>query len=216
MARARTLHFRPVTMVSSRDDVRSPHPLNCSGAATRLRDCLSMETPRAVRTGPPAGKLAVRRGAIAVELLVSVPILVILLLAVIEFGLIFAAIKQVAFASRLGAKLASEAGTTANLTTIVSDGTLRAAIDRHLQAAGATGSCQIIVQYGTGGVPMTLVSAPNSCDCGASALAGPGTGTFVRVEVGALLDEFCPNLLGPFGFSIAGRAISHTTTFALE
>jgi Flp pilus assembly protein TadG len=191
-----------------------------NGDYTRMSRSLPGSTPTqtgcAIRSGLPAGKPALRRGAIAVELLVSVPILVILLLAVIEFGLIFAAIKQVAFASRLGAKLASEAGTTANLTTIVSDGTLRAAIDRQLQAAGATGSCQIIVQYGTGGVPMTLLSAPNSCDCGASALAGPGTGTFVRVEVGALLDEFCPNLLGPFGFSIAGRAISHTTTFALE
>ena len=216
MARARPLHSWSVTMVFSRDDVRSPRPLHCFGAATRLRVCIPMERGRVVRPRSPAGRSLGRRGAIAVELLVSVPILVILLLAVIEFGLIFAAIKQVAFASRLGAKLASEAGTTANLATMVSNGTLRAAIDRHLQVAGATGSCQIIVQYGTGGVPMTLVSAPNTCSCGASALPGPGTGTFVRVEVGALLDEFCPNLLGPFGFSIAGRAISHTTTFALE
>ncbi len=158
-----------------------------------------------------------RRGAIAVELIVSVPILIILLLAVIEFSLIFVAMKQVAFASRLGAKEASEAGSIAALNTLVSSGTLRGLVDRQLQAAGSPGACQVIVQYGNGATytPLTDVG-PTPCECFASFFDGPTEGTFVRVEVGAFLSDFCPNLLGPFGFSIADQKVSATTTYRLE
>lgn len=158
-----------------------------------------------------------RRGAIAVELIVSVPILVIMLLAVIEFALIFVSMKQLTFASRLGAKVASEAGSIPALNTLVSSGTLRDVINRQLQAAGSPGACQVIVQYGSGNSYTTVDDVgPTPCECFASFFDGPTRGTFVRVEVGAFLTDFTPNLLGPFGFSIAGQKVSATSTYRLE
>ncbi len=161
--------------------------------------------------------MRVRSGAVAVELIVAVPILMILVLAVIEFSVIFTAIKQVNFASRVGAKEAAEAGSIGNLNTLVSSGTLRNVVDRQLQAAGALGACQVIVQYGNGATYTTLTDVgPTPCECYASFFNGPTVGTFVRVEVGVLLAEFCPDLLAPFGFSIAGQKISATTTYRME
>ncbi len=172
-------------------------------------------TPVIGRTRRPGARG--RRGAVALELIVSVPILVILILAVIEFSIIFTAIKQMTFASRLGAKEAAEAGSIPNLSTLVSSGTLRGLVDRQIQAAGATGACQVIVQYGSGNSYTTLTDVgPLPCECFASLLDGPVVGTFVRVEVGVALSDFCPDLLAPFGFSIAGRQVSATTTYRME
>ena len=160
-----------------------------------------------------------RRGAVTLELLLTTPVLVILLMAVCEFGLIFTGIKQVAAASRLGAKFAAETGSDVNLIAAVNSGALRTAIDRQLAAAGATsGACQIVVQYDSGGGLQTLTNQPvlNPCLCTPSAFVPPTSLTYVRVTVGVRLTEFSPDLLSPFGFSITNRIIDHSTTYRLE
>jgi Flp pilus assembly protein TadG len=155
-----------------------------------------------------------RSGAVALELLLAVPVTVIMILAVIEFSLVFVAAKQVALASRLGAKAAAE---TANVTTFVTGGGLRAAVDRHLLAAGSPGACRVMAEFGSGNVFTTVTNnGAIPCNCAAPNTPGPATATFVRVTVCARLTDFTPDLLGLYGFSIANRALTHSTTFRRE
>lgn len=155
-----------------------------------------------------------RRGAVALELLIAVPVAVIMILAVIEFSLIFVAAKQVALASRLGAKAAAE---TADVTTFVTNGSLRSAVDRHLLAAGSPGACRVIAEFGSGNAFTTVTNdGAIPCNCASPNIPGPNTATFVRVTVCARLTDFTPDLLGLYGFSVANRALSHSTTFRRE
>jgi hypothetical protein len=155
-----------------------------------------------------------RSGAVALELLIAVPVAVVMILAVIEFSLVFAAAKQVALASRLGAKAAAETGDVSNF---VMGGGLRAAVDRHLLAAGSPGACRVIAEFGSGNT-YTTVSDDGAipCNCAPPGVDGPNTATFVRVTVCARLTDFTPDLLGLYGFSIADRALTHSTTFRRE
>lgn len=170
--------------------------------------------PRSAVHRPPGSR---RRGAVALELLISVPVLVVMILAVIEFSMMFVAAKQVAMASRLGAKAASEPLLMDPMTFLTAN-QLRALVDRQLATAGSVnGACRVIAEYGLGNSVMPEKSDGNpGCDCAAPGTAGPMTGPFVRVTVAVRLSEFVPNLLSPYGFSITDRVLTHTTTFRRE
>ena len=174
----------------------------------------------------------VRGGVITLELILAFPILIIVLLAVVEFGLILAAGKHVEFSSRLGAKIAAESTATdiesLNQPPTVDD--LKEQIDEYLATAGYTESCQVILEHNVMGASNPLQEnpvAPADCPCGPT---GPTTLPSQFPEVGAPDTEFAsvrvtvclpmegniPNCLGTFGVDLEGCTIQHSTIWRFE
>jgi len=153
-----------------------------------------------------------RRGAVLVELILAFPVLLVVLLAVIEFGLIQSNLQQIALASRVGAEEASQTATVALSGSGAVPANILAAIDKQLASSGLS-QCKVTVQHnvGTPGTRMT-----GACDCGTPSTPTPATPSYVRVTVCVELAELTPNLLQIFGFDTAGKVVEHTTTFRHE
>lgn len=156
-----------------------------------------------------------RRAATVLEVIITLPVLVILLLAIIEFGVLFANLQQLALASRVGAQEASQ---TANLdTAVLVPAEVIAVIERQLGGANMT-ACRIRLEHNDGG-GQTQFEHPivGACNCGPTTLlAAPPGGEYVRVTVCVDLTLVTPNLLDSFGFDIAGRMAEHTTVMRYE
>jgi Flp pilus assembly protein TadG len=173
-----------------------------------------------------------RPGIVTLELILWLPIMIILLLAVIEFAIIMQVNKQVAYASRFGAKLASEItraqATTPNLGNFNLTATannLKTQVDIFLANAGLTASCQVLLEH-TACVPTTSQTDPvgTPCPCGASptTLAANETVSpfddeaYVKVTVCVPLLNNVPNVLSTFGFDVTGKTLEHSTVFRIE
>ena len=173
-----------------------------------------------------------RRGLVTLELILWLPIMVIVLMAIIEFSIILQVNRQVAFASRFGAKLASEISRaqavspnlgTFNLTATANN--LKSRIDILLGNAGLTASCQVLLEHNTC-VPTTSQSDPVGapCACGASptilaageTVAPFANEAYVKVTVCVPLLNNVPNVLSTFGFDVTGKTIEHSTVFRIE
>src|SRR5258707_1104988 len=107
------------------------------------------------------GPALVSRGVSVLELILVIPILLILLLAVLEFGQILASLKQVSLASRVGAKVASE------LSVLPPSGSafpadVAAAVQNQLQSNGMTYS-RIVLQHDAGGSANCLSTDGGPC-----------------------------------------------------
>lgn len=138
-------------------------------------------------------------------------------MSTIEFGLIFGQLKQVAAASRAGAKVAAE-------SLPISMTAIQDAVDHQLQSAGIGSSCNIVLVHnvpGGGASPQTT----GTCNCSTpfgptlpngTLLGGGGLSGSVRVTVCVRLTQLTPDLLNTLGFSISGDMVEHTTTFAHE
>jgi len=153
------------------------------------------------------------------------PVWLIFLLAIIEFGQVLCSQQQVELASRVGAEEASQ---TPDLP-IDSNGNgqdddipanVLLAIDQQLASSGMT-RCHVRLEHNvvpeypnTPPVPVTL--DVGTCDCEGSAEALPTMRRYVRVTVGIAMTELTPNLLSTFGFDISDRIVQHTTTFRYE
>ncbi len=152
------------------------------------------------------------RGGVTLELILALPLLVIVLLAVIEVGLILANFKHVAAASREGAKMAAETVGLSPGTTAATAAQVRSAVDRRLEAAGlgASASQGVTVRH-----TVTAAGAATNGDCSDPVVPALPDAT-VRVTVCVALTRLSPNLLGAFGFDLAGQTIEHTTTWDYE
>lgn len=159
-----------------------------------------------------------RRSALCVfELILWFPVFLMFLLSVIEFGLIFGQLKQVAVASRAGAKVAAE-------SLPISMTAIQDAVDHQLQSAGIGSSCNIVLVHnvpGGGASPQTT----GTCDCNTpfgptlpagTLLGGGGSSGSVRVTVCVRLTQLSPDFLNTLGFSIANFNAEHTTTYVHE
>ncbi|MBD3672513.1 MAG: pilus assembly protein [Planctomycetaceae bacterium] len=161
------------------------------------------------------------RGVVTLEVILTFPIIFILFLSVIEFGMLYTLSQQVAFASRYGAKIASEevvAGIP-SLNTSGGGSRLRLAIDQHLSEAGVSESCSVTLQHNVGGLAETQIDSPATpadCECVAHVDYYPFGQPYVRVTVCVDVSENIPDLLGSFGFSIDDTIIEVSTTFAYE
>ncbi len=162
------------------------------------------------------------------EVIVLFPVIVILLAAVIEFGLLLSGIKHVQASSRAGAKIASELA-TADLTAVPTTNNVdavQATVDQVLSSAGFN-SCQVILEYL---VPTTMCTGvasgsgtqtAGSCTgCNAPSVSLPTLanvpGGSVRVTVCVDADQLTPDLLSTFGFDISSKVISTSTTLPYE
>jgi Flp pilus assembly protein TadG len=156
---------------------------------------------------------ATRRGGVILELIIATPILVIALFVVVQFGLVMANIKQVALASREGAKIASESpGLAPGAPTTTAAATIRAKINARLESAGFGSSASegVTLRHTVAGAD---VATDGTC---ADPTSPPLPTSAVRVTVCVALTKLTPNLLSAFGYDISGSVVEHTTTLDYE
>jgi hypothetical protein len=175
----------------------------------------AMQIRRLDRNSQPGS----HRGVITLEFLILLPILVILLLAVVEFGLIMAAAKHVEFASRLGAKLAAEALDLSLVNAPSTSDNLKDRVDQYLNTAGYTDSCQVILEHAVPLVPNTTQPNPLVANCPCNPVIGP-IGSLpvgsVRVTVCLEMTGNIPNCLESFGYDITGCVIRQSVVWVYE
>jgi len=174
-----------------------------------------------------------RKGVVTLELLIWLPVLVIFVVAVIEFGIVLQVDKQVSYASRFGAKIASEVPRSlpdnphlGNLNDpsaapppLTAD-SLKGRIDEFLATHGLTASCQVILEHNATGVGNSPQENPNpvppGCNCGVPGTPLPPSNEYVRVTVCLPMTGNVPNSLRTFGLDFSTSTISHTTVFRYE
>ncbi len=154
-----------------------------------------------------------RHGIQALELLIVVPLLTILLLAVVEFGLIYLNLRHLAFASRTGTKIAAEQASF-DITLIKTE------VDRHLRSAGLLSNSQVVVLEHNVGGTYTQISSNPSITCPLPTIALPDATVVpegcVRVTVCVTVNVLTPDLLATFGLSLASRQATESTLFVYE
>lgn len=164
-----------------------------------------------------------RSGAVVLELILTVPAFLIIMLSIVEFSLIYTAIEQTAFASRSAAKIASE--TASGSLSTLNTGTLKGRVDRLLQVGGLPqGSCRVILEYNvdSGGTILEVADPVNdTCNCYAPSSALPDVATTandksVRTTVCVLLGNNIPDFLSGLGFSIQDYTVEESTTYMHE
>ena len=154
------------------------------------------------------------------ELILVLPILVILVLAVVQFGLFFANMQQVALAARVGAEEASQ---TVDLP--ITDGApipanILEAVDHQLDSSGII-ACRVRLEHNFGGRQVTLIAPPTgACDCPPAGNLTPPLppGEYVRLSLSVPLCELMPICLAVFGFDVADpcKVVEATTIFRHE
>jgi Flp pilus assembly protein TadG len=149
------------------------------------------------------------RGAVAIELLLSLPVWLIGLLAIIEFGSLFSNLQHVALASRVGADVAARTSSLPESGSIPS--AILDAVNDQLAAANITPS-EIVLEHNLGGSYVMLVQG-QSAFSGPSQQTLPAVGTYVRVTVCAPAMQLAPNILRSFGLDIQGWDVGESTTF---
>lgn len=167
-------------------------------------------TPDARRTALP------RRGVIVVELILTFPVLLVLLLAVIEFSLIIINVQQVSQAARMGAKIAAETPGLGGFTDPPLSNTtatsIRTAVNRQLFTAG-------LGMNAARGVTLrhTVNAGYNATDgLAADPLLPTMPANAVRVTVSVNLANLTPDLLSNFGYSTSNQTVELTTTYPYE
>lgn len=147
------------------------------------------------------------------------PVWLIVMGAVVQFGMLIGNRQQVALASRVGAE---EASRTAGLpSTGEVSANIVGVVKHQLQSSGIT-QYKITLEYNlAGGTPITLSTCtltPTGI-CNSPALESPDpwpSGKYVRVTVHVPATELTPNILTFFGFDISERYIRNATTFRHE
>jgi hypothetical protein len=170
-----------------------------------------------------------RGGAVILEVILALPILAIVLMAVVEFGILLSNLQYLEFASRTGAQVAAEL----NQSDFYDSGSpwfppqVLAAVNSQLAQTSIGGSPlsaarvyleHTIPQTGPGVVGVVRVcdgTSPSPCT-GADVVDAPVSAAYryVRVTVFVDADDATPNLLASFGFDLAGSQFQQTTTFA--
>lgn len=149
-----------------------------------------------------------RSGGVVLELILTLPILLILLLAIVEFYLLYANLPRLEAASRAGALAASRISLPSGGSP---PNSVIAAVDRQLETLNLPGR-QIILLHDTQGGTTQLAdgtSYPAPTDLMDHL---PTTRNYVRVAVQTPMTGLTPNLLQSLGMDISGRIVSQTTT----
>jgi hypothetical protein len=153
------------------------------------------------------------------ELLLVTPLLLIFLLAVVQFGIILSSLKFLPLASRAGAKVLAETTPAANLTSVATFNQVKGAVQAVL-ATGGISSCRVVVEQNV--VPGSMPVDPDlPCPCEAPlipSLPAPITANAVRVTVcvpwSALAYDL--NFLNLICFSLDDRTSQASTLYPYE
>jgi Flp pilus assembly protein TadG len=153
------------------------------------------------------------RGAAAVEFVLVLPVLVMLLFGIIEFGLYFAQQLSVSNAARQGARFAA----VPNYTGGVSGSTCAAILREVQDAAGTIGmkGSDVSVTVTTTGNAASCPTASNEADLGAAATTVPCIGNRVGQSV-VVRAEFTGHLLIPLVVSDPAVHVTSTGTYRCE
>lgn len=167
-----------------------------------------------------------RRGGAVLELVLTLPVFIIALFAIIEYGFLLGSQQQLVYASRIGALVASETDLLPATDSQFAGSEIDLAVRRHLGQAGidtSDANLRITLDYleDAAAVPQQVVevqtgSLPN---VPAPQLPSPPTSReFVRltVYVEIVNGKLTPNLLKTLGFDIEGRVAQQTTTLRWE
>ncbi|MCS7303480.1 MAG: pilus assembly protein [Thermoguttaceae bacterium] len=166
-----------------------------------------------------------RRAALTVELILVLPVFLILLVAVVQFGLYHVRMQHVALASRIGAEQASQTSGLPSSGAVPQP--IVDAVAAELQSAGITQFC-IRLEHNVNVSPPAVLWYPSSgcpfCSgggctcCPSSPLSSPPySGTnYVRLSVCVPLTQLMPNVLKVFGFDLTGKTTAFTTVFRYE
>jgi hypothetical protein len=149
---------------------------------------------------------------VTLELILTVPIWLILLWAIVEWGQILSNQQQLALAARVGAEEASQTAGLASAVAVPTD--VLTAITQQLDSANIAW-CEVILEHNLNGSLEELRTGACDCDPPSTALL-PTNRQYVRVIVCTPLTELACNLLGPFGFDISGCIVRHSATFRYE
>lgn len=128
--------------------------------------------------------------ALSIELIMVLPILLIMLLAIVEFGILLMNSQGVAAAANLGTREAALASST------------RVSVEAAVDAA--------LARYDWGMQREVLLFVNGAPDPTGTLLADAPSGTRVSVTVNVPMDKAAPDLLKTFGVTIAGKELSTT------
>jgi len=162
-----------------------------------------------------------RGGAVTLEFIIALPVLLIILLAVVQFGMFFSGLQQVSLASRVGAEAAAQTDLSASETGDGIPADILNAINAQLASAGIT-ACRIFVEHNVDGTDEDELQEPSTSTwtCTPPATALPlddAHGVYsVRVTVCVPMSELAPNCLSLFKFDISKRSTQCSTTFRYE
>jgi len=162
--------------------------------------------------GQPNQKQKQRRGVVTLELILIMPIMIIFVVAAVEFGVLLAQIKQVEFASREGARLAAQQ-TPTDLSSAI--GPVSNRVERVLQTGDIPEYCKVILQHNVA-TASSPTQSTGSCNCPTPTSPPLPAGTnlaAVRVTVCVGMDKLAPDLLSSLGLSLNGKIVSQTTTW---
>lgn len=157
-----------------------------------------------------------RRAVVTLEAIIWLPVLVIVLLAVVEMGLIMVGAMHVAAASRLGAKIAAESPNL-DTTTVAVAANVRSAVDTYFESAGygTTASAGVRIQHNIGGGgSVEDGTCPEKNDPPLPSILLPTRA--VRVVVCLPVTVAAPNMLQTFGFNTASMTLDQFTTYPYE
>ena len=152
--------------------------------------------------------------------ILTFPIWLIFLLAIVEFGQILSNQQQVALASRVGAEEASQTYALPLSDADAVPANVLRAIDQQLASSGIS-RCRVVLEHNVvpstpSAIPVPVTLSSGACYYDPPVTALPSARQYVRLTVCVELTEITPNLLALFGFDVAGRTIQHTTTFRYE
>jgi Flp pilus assembly protein TadG len=158
----------------------------------------------------------VRDGSVTLEFLLVLPVLLIVLLAAVEFGMFFSNMQQVAVASRTGAELASQTVSLPDTGLVPID--ITNAISQQLSTSGIAYGA-VLLEHNADGDPHLLTTPDpltSPCNPPATALPTLTYGHYVRITICVPMTELAPNCLARFGFDLTGRSAKSSTTFRYE
>lgn len=168
----------------------------------------------------PGRASARRRGAVTVELILGLPILLIGVFAIVEFGMFFARLEQVALACRVGAEEASQTSPMPGPGDPI-PASVEMVILKQLENS-CVQPCAIILEHNVSGPEQTSRTdydndgdfAPDCPLCQEPISSLPSNS--VRVTVCVQLTELMPNCLAALGFDITGQTTQCSTVFGHE
>ncbi|NMC20583.1 MAG: hypothetical protein GYA33_09200 [Thermogutta sp.] len=154
-----------------------------------------------------------RRGTLILELVLVLPLILIALLAAIQFGKYFANMQEISLAARIGGLAASR---TANLSAVPGDPvptTVVEAVNKQLTSVGIP-TAAIALEHNLDGCPI-LLKSPQDVSVDVDLISAPPPGRYVRVIVIVPQAALMPDLLRACGLHLVlpGKITAFSNVF---
>ncbi|GAB4133438.1 MAG: hypothetical protein Kow0040_15730 [Thermogutta sp.] len=141
-----------------------------------------------------------RRGTLILELVLVLPLILIALLAAIQFGKYFANMQEISLAARIGGLAASR---TPNISAVSGDPVPAAVVDAVTQQLAGVGihSAVIALEHNLDGAPV-LLQSPQNVAVDVDSISMPPPGRYVRVIVIVPQAAVMPDILRACGLHL--------------